>query len=473
MDGAGRRLTSVLVAGALAAAGCTGAPDRPVPLRPGDARPATTAVAPPAAPAGLQDAYACRGGFTCGELPVPLDHEQPDGEQLRLQVSVETDATAPRGVLVALNGGPGAAGAPLGPVLLDRLGPDVVAAYRVVVVDQRGTGPSALRCPALQRSTGVRFTPSEGAVVACAKTLGATRALYGTDDVVADLDALRVALDVPGWSLFAVSYGTFVAQQYAARHPARTTALALDSPIPLTGSDTLRADAVAATPRVLRLACSAARDCAGDPSADLAAVVARDGDGADLLELVRAMSTVSPSYDSLLPALRSAAGGDRGELDRLLDAYRTGSGSPPEVFSAGLHASALCADQRFPWGRSDAAVRSRAAAARRAVDRLPAADLYPFDRETVLRGSAVEECRAWPPVEPSRVVLSGGRADLADIPVLRLVGDRDLATPLESAVTSTAADLPRSRVEVVRGAGHIVTARPGRGRAVVRDFLLR
>ena len=83
-----------------------------------------------------------------------------------------------------------------------------------------------------------------------------------------------------------------------------------------------------ATSRVLRSAC-AAQDCAGDPVADLAAVVRRDGGGPDLLGLIGGMSAVRPAFDTLLPALRRAQSGDRSDLDRLLEAYRTGFATSP------------------------------------------------------------------------------------------------------------------------------------------------
>ncbi len=87
---------------------------------------------------------------------------------------------------------------------------------------------------------------------ACAATLGDARGHYGTDDTVADLDRLREVLGADRLSLFAVSYGTFVAQQYAVAHPGETELLVLDSALPAGGLDTLQRDVVRATPRVLR-----------------------------------------------------------------------------------------------------------------------------------------------------------------------------------------------------------------------------
>ncbi len=434
--------------------------------------PAASFVAPPPVvlpglPAELVDPYACRGGFLCGGLEVPLDRTRDDGPALTLQVALESDPVAPRGVLLALNGGPGAPGAPLAAELVERFGPEVVAEYRLVTLDQRGTGTTALDCPALQREGGRQLVPSARAVRACADSLGGARAAYGTDDTVADLERLRVVLGGDPLTVFAMSYGTFVAQQYAMAHPEAVRALVLDSALPASGPDPVQRDVVGATRRVLRLACRA-QGCPGDPVADLAAAV-RAGDGADLLELATLLSAARPSYDSLLAALRSAARGDRRALQRLLAAYRTGFDASPEVFSAGLSVAARCGDQRYPWGRSDAPVRRREPLLRQAV--ADAGDPYPFDA-AALRGSGPSRaCLAWPPTVPSEVRLRDPA--VPDVPVLVLAGDRDLSTPLETVRSRVLTAAPEARLVVVRGAGHVVTARPGRGRSAVRAFLLR
>ena len=463
-------MVSSVVIGLLA--GCTGdvgsdRADRSQ-VRPSSSTPvpSTAPPRPAGVPEALHDPYFCRGGFVCAGLDVPLDRAEPDGETLRLQVALEAEQAAPRGVLLALNGGPGAPGAPLAETVEERLGPDVVAAYRIVAIDQRGTGVSALQCPTLQHEGARRFVPSAAAVRSCASDLGPARGDYGTDATVADLDSLRELLGAPRLTIFAVSYGTFVAQQYAIAHPARTSALVLDSAVPAGGVDTLQVDVARAAPRVLRSACRAA-GCPGDPVADLAAV-ARGREGAELFDLLGAMSNANPRYDSLLPALRRAARGDPAALDELLATYRGAFDTTSAVFSAGLHAAAFCGDQRFPWGRSNAPLAGRKLAVRRAVAR--AGDVYPFSAASIAGGSGVRECLPWPPVRPSRVRL--GRPALPDVPTLFLSGGRDLAAPVES-IRADAARASRGRLVVVPRAGHLVTAQSERGRRIARDFLLR
>ena len=57
---------------------------------------------------------------------------------------------------------------------------------------------------------------------------------YTTGEAIADLDAVRAALGVEKINVMGGSYGTRVAQQYAAAHPRHTRAVVLDSVVPNT-----------------------------------------------------------------------------------------------------------------------------------------------------------------------------------------------------------------------------------------------
>ena len=204
--------------------GCTGDHDagRPDDTAHGSREPVSPTAAGP--PSGLSDPSTCRPHVTCGNLDVPLDRSDPDGRTVSVRVAVETDTQADRGLLLVLAGGPGQAGIPLLPRIVRSLGRQVMAAYRVAVLDQRGTGASALRCPGLQRAMGFSdlTPPPAEAVRGCAARLGDDREFYSTEDVVADLDLLRAALGHDRMTLYGTSYGTFVAEQYALTHPRRT-----------------------------------------------------------------------------------------------------------------------------------------------------------------------------------------------------------------------------------------------------------
>ena len=89
------------------------------------------------------------------------------------------------------------------------------------MLDQRGTGANALRCPVLQEQVGTTDfdVPTADAVRDCGDAIGADRRFYSTSDTVADLEMLRTALGVESWTLDGVSYGSYVAERYLIEHP--------------------------------------------------------------------------------------------------------------------------------------------------------------------------------------------------------------------------------------------------------------
>ena len=466
-----RRAAVIAVAVAMTACGGGGAGGG----RSDAARSASTATSPPAAsprPARLTGARPCRAaaGFTCSTLTVPLDHSGRTPGELRLPIAVADNADAPKGVLIDLTGGPGQGGVAFAARARARLRP-VLRAYRLVMLDQRGTGAVALRCSALQRAMGTSdlTVPAPGSVEACARALGPQRRFYSTAVTVADLEALRVALGAGKLTLDGVSYGTFVAERYAIAHPDHVARLVLDSVVPAAGLDGLEVDGMRATTRVLRAVCRDQR-CPGDPVADLAAVVRAHPDGVggpDIYDTLVAMSVGAPTYPGVLAGLRAARAGRPHRLERIVRAVRRAQRAPAQVLSQGLHAAALCADLRAPWGAPTAPVAGRAAALRRAAART---DPAPFDRATVTGNGLALTCLRWPPTPAPEAPATG---DLPAVPTLLLAGDRDLSTPLEWA-REQAAHTPQGRLVVVAGAGHSVQSRApgGKGRRAVQRFLL-
>jgi pimeloyl-ACP methyl ester carboxylesterase len=469
------RRVVVIVGGVLAVAGCGGGGSGPAVPK------AMTTVAARPAPAALRWGACPQAvpGFRCATLTVPLHRRGPragDGRTLRLDVAVQRGA-APRGDLVVLSGGPGQPGLGFGPRMAQRLR-RAAAGHRIVVVDQRGTGRRALRCPALQTAVGTSdlATPPARAVAACARGLGPARDAFATADTVADLDALRGALHDRAWALAGVSYGTFVAERYALAHPARTRALVLDSVVPQEGVELLERVPLRATARVLRRLCAdVTHPCAGtgaDPVADLRAVLAAHPDlGPPLLDALTERSIGVPRLGEVPTVLHAAAGGDLGPLRTLL---RTAAGEqravPPALFSAGLHAATLCADAPALWpGGPAAPPRVRAAALARLRATLPAAQTAPWPPSTALDQGLLATCRAWPPTAPPP---APARTATIAAPALLLAGDHDLSTPLEWA-RAQARRMPHARVVVVPGAGHSILSRePGStGRAALRAFL--
>src|SRR5262249_41395998 len=236
----------------------------------------------------------------------------------------------------------------------------VLKDYRLVMIDQRGTGAGALQCPQLQQEMGSSdlTPPTAQAVTDCAAAIGPGRAFCSTRATVADLELLRRALGGRKLTLGGVSYGTYTAERYALAHPQHVARMVLDSVVPQTGYDPMDRAAMRAAPRVLTEAC-AAIGCHTDPAADLAKVVDTYGNGVDVLDTLTTWEFVDPDYAAMIDALHQAAGGDPAELQGLIAGVREGSAATAEELSQGLHASTLCLDGRYPWGRADTPVAGR------------------------------------------------------------------------------------------------------------------
>jgi pimeloyl-ACP methyl ester carboxylesterase len=432
-------------------------------------------AAPSARPPSLTDQHACPdlGGFTCSTLTVPLDWRGRVPGTLKLNVATADNEAADRGVLLFLTGGPGQPSIPSVAKIATRLAP-VLPAYRLVMIDQRGTGGTAIRCPRLQAEVGTSdiAAPTPAAVRDCAGRLGAKRAFYSTRETVADLDALRKALGVNTWVIDGVSYGTFVAERYAIAHPKNVKALVLDSVLPHSdpqADDPLYTTGLQATARVLRAACSATQ-CGFDPAAELAWVVRHGLDGVKLFDTIVTYEFADPDYTAVLSGLHEARNGDPNPLLGLEANVHRAAGAPPELFSAGLHAATLCADLRLPWA-SSTPVAARPALLARRVKPLPEKAFWPFTRATATRNGLIATCLQWPPTPlvPSPPLTS----KLPPVPVLLVNGDRDLSTPVEWA-REEARLAPRGKLVIVHGASHSIQSREAgsAGRAAVFSFLL-
>jgi pimeloyl-ACP methyl ester carboxylesterase len=402
----------------------------------------------------LHDAAPCVGApaYTCSTLDVPLDRSGRRAGTLHLRVGAANNVDAVHGVLLVLAGGPGQPGLPILDRFVDRALAKVKSQYRIVVFDQRGTGAGALDCAAMQSQMGSSdlYPPTAAAVRACAAKLGNRRQYFGTDDVVADIDSLRRALGVDKIALDGISYGTYVGERYALAHPEHVSRLVLDSVVPHVGLSDLGVVEFRGTARVLRSVCGNA--CV----ADLAAVVKRYRDGVAVLDALTTDSIVDPTYRQVwnVPVLlRAARKGDPALLRQFIENTHVGGAAPANALDQGLHASALCADWRYPWGTSAAPLAGREAKLRVAVSKLSAAELYPFDRATASGNGFIRQCLPWAPTAPTPLDRGTIR-----VPTLLVNGDRDLSTPLEWARQELRLTT-RGRLVVVPGAGHSTQSR--------------
>ena len=414
----------------------------------------------PAAGPRLANPHPCAeaSGYTCSTLAVPLDRTGRVKGTLQLNVAVSDNRSAKRGVLLFLTGGPGQPGLPGVQRIALRLA-SVMSDYRLVMFDQRGTGGTAIACPALQDQVGASdiARPTPAAVRDCAATLGPRSGLYPTRETVADMDVLRKALGVRSWTIDGVSYGTFVAARYALAHPKAVNALVLDSVLPHVDpqvDDALYLTGLRAQARVLRLACKRIA-CGFDPASDVSWLVRHGVDGVGLFDAIVTSEFVDPSYQSMLSALHAARRGSRSDLTATIAQMRQAGTMPTELFSSGLHAATLCSDLRFPWGKAaPLPERHRLLDAR--ARKLTEREVWPYTKATATGNGLVATCLNWPatPAIASPPV----DAKLPAVPTLLLAGDHDLSTPLEWAREELRL-APRGKLVVVHGASHSIQAR--------------
>jgi pimeloyl-ACP methyl ester carboxylesterase len=163
----------------------------------------------------------------CGTIVVPENPATPSGRSIALNVVIvpalkKTAANVP---LFHLEGGPGIAATYAAELYV---GPG--SAYRrtrdVVLFDQRGTGGSnPLRCPELEHRSPLEDKYSDSDVIRCREALAAKADLasYSTERAADDVDIVRQALGYRTIDIWALSYGTRLAQEYIKRFPDRVS----------------------------------------------------------------------------------------------------------------------------------------------------------------------------------------------------------------------------------------------------------
>ncbi|MFH8368586.1 alpha/beta fold hydrolase [Streptomyces sp. NPDC018031] len=185
--------------------------------------------------------------LTDHHFDVPLDHTAPDGERITLYARevVATGSTDGAGRaradlpwLLYLQGGPGfGADRPVGRSgWLDR----ALEEYRVLLLDQRGTGRSS---PADRRTLPLRGTPEEQA---------GYLAHFRADSIVRDCELIRHRLTGGRpWTVLGQSFGGFCTVSYLSHAPEGLAAALITGGLPSLDED---ADAVyrAAYPRMER-----------------------------------------------------------------------------------------------------------------------------------------------------------------------------------------------------------------------------
>ncbi|WP_432117692.1 alpha/beta fold hydrolase [Streptomyces sp. bgisy032] len=176
-------------------------------------------------------------------IEVPLDHARPEGPRITLALSRlrAKDPARRRGVLLALNGGPG------GYFGLGRRFPAALArtrlteAYDLIGFDPRGTGASTpllgeitpAKAPFDSRLPDADFPlTAEDARIreeGAQRLGGEARRHHNTPNVARDMDLIRRVLGEERISFVGYTYGTYVGAVYGALFPDRLDRCVLDS----------------------------------------------------------------------------------------------------------------------------------------------------------------------------------------------------------------------------------------------------
>jgi pimeloyl-ACP methyl ester carboxylesterase len=180
----------------------------------------------------------------CGTLEVPLDHGDPDGEQITIALTrlPASGAAADRiGSLVINPGGPGGSGVEAITTFAATIPTDVTEVFDLVGFDPRGVGASSAVTCDLVRDDGVELVPAGDRATweaqlgrlldqaaTCTAEPDALLAAVGTNNAARDLDLIRAAVGDEQLTFLGFSYGSRLGTTYAELFPDRVRALVLD-----------------------------------------------------------------------------------------------------------------------------------------------------------------------------------------------------------------------------------------------------
>ncbi|MGN6789113.1 MAG: alpha/beta hydrolase [Rhodanobacteraceae bacterium] len=399
----------------------------------------------------------------CAKFPVPENRADPAARTIELNLAIlKSDSAVPdRDLVTYLAGGPGQSAIQTYPELAPAFAP-LLKHHDVLLLDQRGTGGSnPLDCPIVAKQMkqlgDATLTPAQRAerVAECAAEVGkkSDPRYYTTTDAVADLDAVRKALGASSLDLIGVSYGTRVAQHYAAAYPDAVRSIVLDGVVPnqMVVGETF-AEALERSLKLQNAACDATPACKkafGDWYATLHQLHAKLKGTApqqvtfedpysykpvtktltadDLVGVVR-MFSYSTLTAALLPlAVDEAA---HGNYAPLLGQSKLLSGSLSESMQGGMQLSVICTEDA------------------------PLMKPRPQDADLLLGTELIDgllaECKVWPHVPMPKDFHAPFKSS---IPTLLISGERDPVTPPAYA-DEVLKGLSDGRSLVVNGLGH-------------------
>jgi len=339
--------------------------------------------------------------------------------------------------------------------------------HDIVLFDPRGTGASQprLRCAGALSVPYRRVDANGGALAVeseamrrCLQRLGsATIEGLGPRAQLRDLAALIEALGVERASLWAVSYGTRIAQLFAQRYPARVAHLVLDSLVPFDRNE------LRALPRQIDSAINRLQTwcdqnnghCASaHPRAALAALLARYVRQPPSVALtaypgLSGRFQITPYRLLIMLLLASYDNGRQADTVQRLERALKGDGAALAPLAARMAALDQSSD------RSDAvfwSTRCALVGAQRADEWAAVLAQTPLIAPYLVAARQASPCRNWPGPRVARP----DRGAALDMPVLVIAGLDDVITPARWA-RAFVADHPGARAAWIADAAHVPT----------------
>lgn len=428
-----------------------------------------------------------------GHIRRALDPNDPGAGRIRIGYEFyPADYGHARRTILAIEGGPGYATTGGRDYYLQLFRP-LLAKRNLLLIDARGTGRSgAINCPQLQSYRGNYLRNARR----CAKQLGDASDVYGSAFAADDFAAVLDHLSIPRVDVYGDSYGTFLGQTFAVRHPDRVRTLTLDAAYPVAGLDPWYPDLNQALRASFRRVCRRDASCSGDPVRRFAKAAKRlrhhpisghayDADGTrrrarvDPGELAYLMGTATYGttvYQELDAARRAWRAGDSAPLLRIAaEQGYYGGGGPVREYSEGAYLAVACNDYPQLWDRS-ASPATRRQQYDDAVTDLRHTNpgiFAPFTITDWLTSDWADYNTCLPWSKPSHWVPAVPEpTTYPTTPTLVLVGDLDsITSPWGAQVV--AGNFPNSHFVEVANVGHVTALADYAGCAskVVRRFV--
>ncbi|SNT29201.1 alpha/beta hydrolase [Rhodococcoides kyotonense] len=201
-------------------------------------------------PDGVENPETGPPRLQCATVPVPLDYDDPDGEQIDLTISrlQSENPDERRGSLMLNPGGPGGTGLDQPNFLVQQGMPqEVLDSYDLIGIDTRGIGHSSpISCGFTDDVEYYGAVPpyafddaafaeqaktAEEVADRCAANNDGRTQHVTTANMARDLDSIRAALGEEKGNFLGYSYGTALGAAYASLFPDTSDRIVLDSNI--------------------------------------------------------------------------------------------------------------------------------------------------------------------------------------------------------------------------------------------------